>query len=633
MKRAARPRREVEKQKRREDAKTRERGEHNRGGIYRRVPASPRLRVISAFCLLSFASTCGLADGRASAILPYGAAANVPVAQEARVWLLKQARARLGGKAVDASFAPAPAKAARPTTLFVTLYRRGQASPPFAGSGPTLSAALQAALETDALKSGFAPPNRIQIDVLDGEMVPVEKPSASEPWSRGSAFRLILPGSEGLAIEAGGRLFYLPPSQLIDGRIFADDTDEQPAEDLLDRAAAVCGVNDWRAAAVRLRRFRTVAFVEDAGRRTALDLDDRVSLTEIDRTRLGRAARAGGDYLIRAQKSDGSFHYEYDPVDESVSERDYNILRHAGAAIALFQLYEATREANYLKAARRAVGYLRNRFHWAREADAVYVLDDDGKAKLGANGLALVALAMQIRLDPKSADRASAGRLANLILRMQGRDGAFASYYGITGEPEDRVSLYYPGEAMLGLIELYRSTGDQRLVEAARRGADYLIESQKRMAALPPDAWLMQALAGLFAVRRDPPYVAHALNLAGAMIAAQYRVSDAPSYAGGYRPGVPGATPAAARAEGLLAALRLARATGDGRATRIAEALKLGARFQLTQQFGADNSYMIANPERAAGGFRESLTSTRIRIDYVQHNISALLGLAAMIGD
>ena len=318
---------------------------------------------------------------------------------------------------------------------------------------------------------------------------------------------------------------------------------------------------------------------------------------------------------------------------DSVSQRDYNVLRHAGAAVALFQLYEASREARYVEAARRAVTYLKGRFRPAREADALYVMDDDGKAKLGANGLALIALAMQMRLDAAAADRASAVRLANLILRMQRRDGSFASYYRVQGEgePEARESLYYPGEALLGLIELYGQTSDERLVAAAHRGAHYLIESQQRMSPLPPDAWLMQALEALFRIRRDAAYAAHAIRLAEAMIKDQYTEADAPLYAGGYRAGVPRATPAASRAEGMLAAWRLARLTNDPRAARLAEALKLSLRFQLSQQFDADNSFYLADPERAAGGFRESLTSARIRIDYVQHNVSALLGMRALV--
>jgi len=618
-----------------------------------------------AFCLLPFAF-CFLIYGVCRDVTLPSAS---PVANQARLWLLKQARARFNSKPIDLASAPPAVKTARPTTLFVTTFRRGQITRPLAGSGPTLLAALKAALdsldtsprltasasETIASPSAqidhstkapvdasppasqgtvsSAPPDRIQIDILDGEMAALDNPSETEGDEQLSAAQLIRPGLEGLAIETPGQTFYLPPSQLIDNRIFADDADAQMAEDLLDRAARYFAVKDWRSADVRLRRFRTLAFVEDHLYDAAIDLTGSELHNAINRARLNRAAQAGGDYLIRAQKSDGSFDYTYDPFAESAGERDYNILRHAGAAIALFQLYEATRAPRYLEAARRAMIYLKDRFRWALQADALYVLDDDGKAKLGANGLALIALALQMRLDARSADPASARRLANLILRMQEGDGSFKSYYDLKGEPEDRASLYYPGEALLGLIELYRLTGDQRLIEAARHGADYLIKTQQRMTALPPDAWLMQALEGLFAIKRDSRYAEHAIALAEAMISGQYTPSHIQvlSYVGGYRPGVPRATPAASRAEGMLSALRLARLTKDARGARIAEALKLSASFQLSQQFDADNSFSLASPERAAGGFRESLTSARIRIDYVQHNISALLGIAQIV--
>jgi hypothetical protein len=614
--------------KRRRDAETERRGDaatrpYDDGFgqlVYRRVAASLCLRVVLAFCLLSHA---------AFAALPQA----LPLSNETRTWLLKQARARFNGKTIDEASGPPAVKAARPTTLFVTAFRHGQAARPLAGSGPTLLAALKAALNAVQPNAGVAAsaPDRLQMDILEGELAAVEKPAEIEHDERLSAAQLIKPGSRGLAIETSGRTFYLPPSQLIYSHIFADDADEQTAEDLLDRAATYVGVTNWRAADVRLRRFRTLAFVEDSERRAAIDVTGGVSLNAISRARLQQAARAGGNYLLRAQKRDGSFHYEYDAFTEIVSENDYNILRHAGAAIALFQLYEATRAARYLEGARRAIVYLQSRFRWAREADAVYVTDDDGKAKLGANGLALIALARQMQLDAKSADAASARRLANLILRMQERDGSFASYYDMGGEPEDRASLYYPGEAMLGLVELYRQSGDQRLLEAARRGAVYLIEAQQRMPSLPHDAWLMQALEALYIIKPDARYAAHALRIAEAMIKAQHTAADAPLYAGSYRFGVPRATPVASRAEGLLAALRLARMTNDTRAAGIAEALKLSARFQLAQQFNPDNSFYLANPERAAGGFRESLTSARIRIDYVQHNVAALLGIAQIV--
>jgi hypothetical protein len=158
------------------------------------------------------------------------------------------------------------------------------------------------------------------------------------------------------------------------------------------------------------------------------------------------------------------------------------------------------------------------------------------------------------------------------------------------------------------------------------------------MNPLPLDAWLMQALEALHDTRREQKYfnekydnkkyVDHALRLAEKMMADQYTASAPAGYAGAFGPGRPRSTPAASRAEGLLAAYRIARSIDDPRATRIEAALKASTRFQLSQQFTADNGRGLPDPERARGGFRESLTSKRIRIDYVQHNISSLLGVA-----
>ncbi|HJQ70822.1 MAG TPA: hypothetical protein VKA70_17740 [Blastocatellia bacterium] len=353
-----------------------------------------------------------------------------------------------------------------------------------------------------------------------------------------------------------------------------------------------------------------------------------------DRAGLVAAARMAGDYLVRMQLEDGSFHYYYDPVEDRTSRRVYNIVRHAGTVYSLFELYVATRQSTYLEAARRGALYLKTRFRPAREEGAVYVIDNDGKAKLGAVGLALLALARQVEIDPGSADRESANKLAKMILIMQRADGSFISYYPVRGgEPAGSVSLYYPGEAILGLMHLFRTNGDRRLLDAARRAADHLVESQRKLNRLPSDAWLMQALEALHSAGRkqkidSQKYADHALRLAERMIADQYTATVPAGYAGGFGPGPPRATPAAARAEGLLAAYRIARSIDDPRAARIATSLRAAARFQLSQQFTADNGHGLRNPARALGGFRASPASKRIRIDYVQHNISSLIGMA-----
>jgi AMMECR1 domain-containing protein len=548
---------------------------------------------------------------------------------------------------IDAQAAPIEAKQSRRATLFITTFSRRAAprvaSRPAIGTGDNFMAALRSALDSaltpDRKLSDQSTlrvePDRIQVDILDGDFAPLAKPGHS-PHSNGTAAELISVGEEGIAIEDGPRTFYLLPSEVIYNSVVAASAERQRADDLLDRATAHLGLarGAWRSSRIKLSRFRTLTFVEDASRNQAINITSGFAPVEdVQPKRLLAAAQAGGAYLVRAQKPDGSFHYSYAALEDRLGSHAYNIVRHAGTAFSLFDLYRATRDARYLDAARRAVSFLKTRFRPSRESNAaVYVLDNDGKAKLGANGLALLALTRQMELDPKSADTEGAAKLANLILLMQRKDGSFESYYRIRGdEPQGSVSLYYPGEAIFGLVQLFRLNRDKRLLDSARRGAEYLIKSERRMASLPPDAWSMQALEALFGVKPAPEYASHAIALAEAMIAEQYTERDSLVYAGGFRPGLPRATPAASRAEGMAAAYRLARSTKDSRAAKIAAALKASARFQLSQQFGMDNSFFLPDPERAAGGFREGITSMRIRIDFVQHNISSLLAVAEVV--
>ena len=117
------------------------------------------------------------------------------------------------------------------------------------------------------------------------------------------------------------------------------------------------------------------------------------------------------------------------------------------------------------------------------------------------------------------------------------------------------------------------------------------------------------------------------MRIAKAIMQSQNRDPLYPDWFGSYyRP--PRSTPTATRSEGLYAAYQLARDFGDpNEAEQILESLGHGIRFQLQTQFRPESVLYLKKPQRALGGFHNSLTNYEIRDDYVQHNLSSILGL------
>jgi uncharacterized protein YyaL (SSP411 family) len=353
----------------------------------------------------------------------------------------------------------------------------------------------------------------------------------------------------------------------------------------------------------------------------------------VDPAALLAAARAGGEYLLRHQKADGSFGYSYRPRLDGYSAA-YNELRHAGTCYALFELGSATGDVRYRRAAERGMEWLAAGFvrpPRAEDAAAGFetVVSSGEEAKLGGAALAALALLKGQAVSGDASRLPQARRFALFLLHQQEESGRFASkyFYG-AADPQPFESIYYPGEAILALARLARVDPDPRWLEAARRGADWLIEVRDRAKAtadLPHDHWLLMTLDELHPATGDRRYLVQAQRIAEAILGASRRDAPHPDWIGTvYTP--PRSTPVATRSEALVAMHRLAARNGlDPRPYR--QALLSAAAFQLRCQLVPENVLYLPRPDRALGGFRRSLTEGEVRIDYVQHNLSALLGL------
>ncbi len=361
---------------------------------------------------------------------------------------------------------------------------------------------------------------------------------------------------------------------------------------------------------------------------------------------LRASAVAAGGYLVRNVGADGRFGYNFLPKSSRFAD-DYNILRHAGTTYSLLELHRATGAPGFLAAAEVALGYLRRQLRRCPGEPAALCVVEGGKVKLGGNGLAILALLEHPDLAGRPDLVTDARRLGEGIVARQREDGRFEphkwSWPG--GEPDPLVSIYYPGEACLALARLAAETGEARWLEAATRGARYLMEGRDGSLAdadLPHDHWLAYALREIGRLSGSEPANTasrerererYAARMAGAILASQLRPGPdlpQPDWAGGfYRP--PRSAPTSTRMEALVAILDLLPATAPASTTEPIEAsLCAAADYLLRTQLLPGSALFLAEPERVLGGFRRSLTAFQLRIDTSQHAVSALLGLARL---
>ena len=358
-----------------------------------------------------------------------------------------------------------------------------------------------------------------------------------------------------------------------------------------------------------------------------------------EKSQLDDALIAAATYLVRMTGENGRMAYSYDPFNDQ-SRGGYNILRHAGTTYSLLQVYRHTDDSEFLTAASRAIDYLLEQMQPCPDMPEALCVVENEVIKLGGNGLALVALAEFMKATDDYSLIPTAEKLALWISSSQQKDGSFRphKWNSTNGEPTGFLSGYYPGEAMLGLLRLYHLSENPVWLNTVSNAANYLIhgrDGDKSNDQLSHDHWLMYALAELYPLDSRPDYLQHAMRISDVIQQTQnldpVSAGESPRWKGSFHK-PPSTTPTATRAEAMIGAWSLALATGDTRReASILETYCAAAGFVLSRQITAQVAYAGKFMPKSIGGFPKSFTSHRIRIDYVQHSISALLGLREIL--
>lgn len=454
-------------------------------------------------------------------------------------------------------------------------------------------------------------------------------------------------GVYGLYVQGWGGRTWLTPSELLEIPVWVVPGDEE--DPVLDEERLFTALQERDPDIGELprdftfERIRTVAWVERPDgtalrtyRAHAFDPPDPTPDVLLER------AFMAADHLAMLVGTDGTIRYLYDPTRDRNLD-GYNRLRHAGSTWSLIQAWSRFRHDPWLHAAEGAIAYLLansvvqerhgpfggGETRWVRESSRI---------KLGGAGLALLMLAEYTAATGDDRYLDEARQFARYLVSAQKASGEFVCFGNMdpAGPPSDRTSAYYPGEAIVGLMRLYAIDPDPLWLDTARRGADWLIrvrDAGKTPARLSNDHWLMMGLSRLFAVTREPSYLAHSMKLAEGVKLQAERHGDHVryhrDYAGGYYE-PPRSTPAATRSEGLVAVLDTCRLAGTV-CEDVRQVLEATVRHQLQSQYTPEVLWWMPSPARAVGAFHGGIVDLTIRNDYVQHNLSSLLGFERLL--
>lgn len=207
----------------------------------------------------------------------------------------------------------------------------------------------------------------------------------------------------------------------------------------------------------------------------------------IARSEARLAATQAADWIVRNQADDGRFLYDFHRGRDESSD-DYNLVRHAGVTMSLYQLVRGG-EVQYLDAADRGVEWMTERLQPTGGGGRAFT--DVRRAKLGASSLLVVSLA-QRRLATSDTQHDQLMRdLGTFLVEQQRADGSMLNFHDIeTGEPvPEQTSVFATGEALWALALLHETFPQLGFDEPAWRTLDYMATSRDLDEDIFPQPW------------------------------------------------------------------------------------------------------------------------------------------------
>ena len=381
--------------------------------------------------------------------------------------------------------------------------------------------------------------------------------------------------------------------------------------------------------------------------------------SSVNRDELHKAINLAAGYLDKFCDENGRFTYTTNTNPKITPRPAYNILRHCGTIYSLTMYEQWSQGKKVREVIKRAIEYLKKEsigvITGREDLLAVWSLgrfnmsSAPNQVKLGGTGLGLVALASMEKIEPGTTPIEDLRKLARFVIFMQKADGSFYSKYipSTVGRDDRWTSLYYPGEAALGLMMLYEHDPSPEWLQSAAKVIFYLAKKRANETKIEHDHWALLATAKILKYydQIDDPklskeaVVKHAVQICEAIVALDASLPvDSISYGGFNSDGR--TTPTATRLEGLLEAVTYLPPEYNQLKQKITARVPAAINFLINSQEksgeyagGIPRAKVNMSYKFMSYGMDFYEKATEIRIDYVQHALSAMIQYDTVFGE
>jgi AMMECR1 domain-containing protein/orotate phosphoribosyltransferase len=460
-----------------------------------------------------------------------------------------------------------------------------------------------AALSDDRFSTEFAPqePGRVAVSVSF-----LHQPLNLGQYSPEEVTRPVRHGQQALMVYQGKRVGLLLPFVAVTHNL---DRAEFVAE-VIDKAGITRPPYNWC-------RFECATWLADAEGAKRLEggfppAPESASLEEM----VSRLSHLHAGYLVRQREGDGSLYLQYEPFQNRLY-RGISTPRLAHGAWVMARAH-ATLGDPALKDASsdiidRLLKDVRDGEHgcWVESGD-----DEPSVAEVSFLLMALCQL-------PESDDRrALAGKLSETLWSSISQHGRVSTHRTAAAD-RDPFQDYFPGQVLLALGVAHQAGLGNFDERKLYRAFSYYRHRFRHKRDFGQVSWLTQAFGEWWRALRDPLFADFVFEIGDWVL--EYQQEKTGAFINGHQSDTPGYT-TALYLEGIGAAMRIAASSGDGARHRVyVDSFTRGLRFLDRLVIQRRDAAIIPNMEFALGGLRQSVYSSQIRVDFVQHSLSALL--------